>query len=45
VLDGLVKMNLGNDFDHPHNIGCMKTPLQMRPRCPNNFFPDHVKHI
>jgi hypothetical protein len=45
VLDRLVKMNLGNGFNHLHNIGCMETPLQRRPKCPKNFFQDHVKHI
>jgi hypothetical protein len=45
VLDKLVKMNLGDGFGHLHNIGCMETPLQRRPRCPKNFFPDHVKHV
>jgi hypothetical protein len=45
VLDGLVKANLGNNFDHLHNIGCVETPLKRRPRRPKNFLPNNVKLI
>jgi hypothetical protein len=45
VFDRLIEASLGDYFDHLHDKGCMKTPLEWRPGSTKNLLPDHVKYI
>jgi hypothetical protein len=45
VFDRFFEVSLGDHFDHLHDKGCMKTPLERRPGITNDLFPNHVKHI